>query len=275
MGWMAESTIALLAGVLFGSCSAVRDGARGLDKNRPLRVVLDVGHFPRGDSVPLKGQGMLSARGVGEFELNRKAVLALAKTLGDSAGLEVVVHNLDGSERALRTRTRRAHELGADLFLSIHHDAVDSSEASRWIHGGSERLYCDSVSGFSLWVHDSTVGYSSALALARLIGHSLVDGGRRPNLHHARPEERALGREVLDSALGVYRNNLAVLVSAKMPAILIECGVASNRDEELVLDSDSGRAEFARLVARGVKNWMRADSTGIRQGNRPKSARAP
>ena len=225
--------------------------------------MLDVGHFPRGDSAPLKGQGMLSARGVDEFVLNRKAALAIAKALTDSGVGEVLVHNEDGRERDLRGRTRWARERGADLFLSIHHDAVDSSEASRWTFQGAERLYCDSVSGFSLWVHDSTVGYPAALALARSIGGSLVAGGRRPNLHHARSVERALGREVLDSARGVFRNDLAVLVSAKMPAILVECGVALNRDDELVLDSDSGRAEFARLLARGVGKWMRKDSTGI------------
>lgn len=257
---MAKSASAVAVAALLGSCSATRDGGRVLDRNRPLRVVLDVGHFSRGDSAPIKGQGMVSARGVDEFVLNRKAAKAIARALRDSAGVEAIVHNEDGTERDLRSRPRKALEQGADLFLSIHHDAVDSSVASRWTHQGVERLHCDTVSGFSLWVHDSTVGYPAALALARSIGRSLVEGGRRPNLHHARPEERALGREILDSALGVYRNNLAVLVSAQMPAILVECGVALNRQEELVLDSDSGRAEFARRLARGVRVWMSEDS---------------
>lgn len=257
---MRRSAIAAAVVGLSCGCAAVRDGASQGDKNRPLRVVLDVGHFARVDSAPVKGQGMVSARGTDEFVLNRKAALAIARALRDSAGVEAIVHNEDGAERDLRSRPRKALEQGADLFLSIHHDAVDSSVASRWTYHGVERLHCDTVSGFSLWVHDSTVGYPAALALARSIGRSLVEGGRRPNLHHARPEERALGREVIDSALGVYRNDLAVLVSARMPAILVECGVALNRQEELVLDSDSGRAEFARLLARGVRAWMSEDS---------------
>lgn len=260
MGWMARCAFASAVAALLGSCSAAREGARRADRNRPLRVVLDVGHFPRNDSAPIKGQGMVSARGVDEFALNREAAKAIARALRDLAGVEAIVHNEDGAERDLRSRPRKALEQGADLFLSIHHDAVDSSVASRWTYQGVERLHCDTVSGFSLWVHDSTVGYPAALALARSIGRSLVEGGRRPNLHHARPEERALGREVVDSALGVYRNDLAVLVSAKMPAILVECGVALNRQEELVLDSDSGRAGFARLLARGVRAWMSEDS---------------
>ena len=207
---------------------------------------------------------MISARGVDEFDLNRRAARSIAKALRDSTSAEVIVYNEDGLERDLRHRTFRAQELGADLFLSIHHDAVDSSEASKWSFKGIERLYCDSVSGFSLWVHDSCTGFPEAFAMARSIGRSLVEGGRKVNLHHARAQERALGREVLDSSSGVFRNDLAVLVSAKMPAILVECGVALNRQDEPILDSEAGREEFARLLAHGVKNRMRGDSAKIR-----------
>ena len=224
-----------------------------LDPSRRLRVVLDVGHFPRDDSAPIKGQGMVTPRGVDEFELNRKAALALAAALRDSLGAEMVVYNADGLERTLRGRTQAARRLDADLFLSIHHDAVSSSEASTWIWNGVERLYCDSVRGFSLHVHDSSVNFPQAFALARSIGTSLRAGGRVANLHHARN-----GRELLDSLDAVYRSDFGVLLSARMPAILIECGVALNREEELVLDSDEGRAEFARLVASGARRWLEA-----------------
>jgi N-acetylmuramoyl-L-alanine amidase len=232
-----------------------------LDPTKPLRIVLDIGHMPRNDSAPIKGQGMTSAHGQDEYELNRKAALAMASALRDSLGAEVIVHNEDGLQRQLRARTAFARQADADLFLSIHHDAVQLSQTSVWTWEGVERLYCDSISGFSLFVHDSSVNFPQALSLARSIGGSLRAGGRAPNLHHARPAERA-GREVLDSTSGVYRADFAVLLSARMPAILVECGVALNRQEELILDSDPGRAEFARLVASGVKQWLAAGAPG-------------
>lgn len=232
-----------------------------LDASRPLRIVLDIGHMPRNDSAPIKGQGMISAHGQDEYELNRKAALAMAAALRDSLGAEVIVHNEDGLQRQLRARTLFARRMDADLFLSIHHDAVQLSQTSVWTWQGVERLYCDSISGFSLFVHDSSVNFPQALSLASAIGASLRAGGRTPNLHHARTTERP-GREVLDSASGVYRADFAVLLSARMPAILVECGVALNRQEELVLDSDAGRAEFARLVASGVKAWIAAGAPG-------------
>ncbi len=228
-----------------------------LDPTKPLRIVLDIGHMPRNDTAPIKGQGMTSAHGQDEYELNRKAAMALASALRDTLGAEVIVHNEDGLQRQLRTRTLFARHADADLFLSIHHDAVQLSQTSVWTWEGVERLYCDSISGFSLFVHDSSVNFPQALSLARSIGASLRAGGRTPNLHHARTTERP-GREVLDSASGVYRADFAVLLSARMPAILVECGVALNRQEELVLDSDRGRAEFARLVASGMKAWLAA-----------------
>jgi len=229
-----------------------------LDPAKRLRIMLDVGHMPRNDSAPIKGQGMVSAHGQDEYELNRKAALALASALRDSLGAEVIVHNEDGTERALRTRTRAARLADVDLFLAIHHDAVQVSQTSTWTWQGVERLYCDSIGGFSLFVHDSSVNFPQALGLARTIGRSLRDGGRTPNLSHARSTPNSAGRELLDSLGGVYRADFAVLLSARMPAILVECGMALNRQEELVLDSDAGRAEFARLVASGVKRWLAA-----------------
>lgn len=224
-----------------------------LDPKRHLRVVLDVGHFLRNDSAPVKGQGMVTPRGVDEFVLNRKAALALAVALRDSLGADVAIYNADGAERTLRGRTLAARRMDADVFLSIHHDAVSEREASRWVWNGIERLYCDSVRGFSLHVHDSSVNFRQAFSLARFVGQSLRSGGRVPNLHHA-----VNGRALLDSADAIYRSDFGVLLSARMPAILVECGVALNRDEELVLDSDSGRADFARLFASGAKRWIGA-----------------
>lgn len=227
-----------------------------LSPSKKLRIVIDIGHFlPNPDSVTEKGRGATSARGINEFHFNRPAALALAQALRDTLGCEVIVDNEDGKEHDLRHRTSLAREQGADLFLSVHHDAVQASQLTPWIWEGKPENYCDAVHGFSLFVNDSCGNYPQALALARRIGASLREGGRSPNIYHSRkiPGE---GRQLLDSLNGVYSDRLAVLVSARMPAILIECGMLVNRDEELLLSSDAYRARTGALVASALHRWL-------------------
>lgn len=227
-----------------------------LDPSKKLRIVIDIGHFlPNPDSATEKGRGATSARGVNEFYFNRPAALALAQALRDTLGCEVLVDNEDGKEHDLRHRTSLAHEQSADLFFSVHHDAVQASQLTPWIWEGKPESYCDAVHGFSLFVSDSCGNYPQALALARRIGASLRKGGRSPNIYHSRkiPGEE---RQLLDSLNGVYLDRLAVLVSARMPAILIECGMLVNRDEELQLDSNAYRAGTGALVASALRRWL-------------------
>lgn len=233
-----------------------------LDPSKKLRIVIDIGHFlPNPDSVTEKGRGATSARGINEFHFNRPAALALAQALRDTLGCEVIVNNEDGKEHDLRHRTSLAHEQGADLFISVHHDAVQASQLTPWTWEGKSESYCDAVHGFSLFVSDSCGNYPQALALARRIGASLREGGRSPNIYHSRkiPGEE---RQLLDSLNGVYSDRLAVLVSARMPAILIECGMLVNRDEELRLNSDAYRARTGALVASALRKWLAEGAPG-------------
>lgn len=230
--------------------------SRTLAWNARPRVFLDVGHYPPGIRIPGgPGPGALSPRGVREFEVNLPMARAIARVLRDSMGLEVVVHNEDGGERGLRTRTEAARRAGADLFLSIHHDAVQDRFLKEWCWKGIRHRYCDDVRGFCLFVHDSTTGYPQALALAREIGISLRTAGVPANLSHA-DTAFGEGREVLDSAAGVMSADFAVLASSRMPAILVECGVLVNRREEPVLESDEYREAFARALLRGLRRWL-------------------
>ena len=57
----------------------------------------------------------------------------------------------------------------------------------------------------------------------------------RPSLHHAEPIEGE-NREVIDRLNGVYRfDDLVVLRSAAMPAVLLEAGIIKHREEELIV----------------------------------------
>ena len=64
-------------------------------------------------------------------------------------------------------------------------------------------------------------------------------------------------RAFADKMNGVhYFDNLAVLKTARVPALLLEAGVIVNRDEELVMRDPAARAKIAAAVVSGVASCL-------------------
>ena len=64
---------------------------------------------------------------------------------------------------------------------------------------------------------------------AAKLGRALLSAGFTPTLHHEEQEKRP----VTDREKGIYAfDDLVVLKTAKMPAVLLECGVIVSRAEE-------------------------------------------
>ena len=89
--------------------------------------------------------------------------------------------------------------------------------------------------------------------LALLMGSKLRAKGMRPSLHHAEPIEGE-NREVIDRLNGVYRfDDLVVLRSAAMPAVLLEAGIIKHREEELIVATRAFQTDVAGAVRRAVE----------------------
>jgi len=84
------------------------------------------------------------------------------------------------------------------------------------------------------------------------IGSALREEGLSPTAHHAEkiPGE---GRDFVVPDLGVYRyDELIVLWSTKMPAVLLECGLIVNPIEEALLNEPEHQQKIVRAVRRAV-----------------------
>lgn len=209
----------------------------------PFTVALDIGHTPK------KG-GAISARGVFEYEFNRRLVEELAAKLQLSRAVQNFVVNPDGAEISLTRRVEQARQHQADLFLAIHHDSVKDSFLKKWEVGGKTQKYCDDFHGYSLFVSGKNPKALESLALANALGKSLLRAGFTPTLHHAEQEHRL----VLDQEKGIYLfDDLIVLKAAKMPAVLLECGVIVNREEERNLNDPKYRGRLIDAIASGLE----------------------
>ena len=209
-------------------------------------VAVDVGH-------DRARPGAVSARGVPEFEFNLVLAREVVATLAAAGFSRAFLVGEDGSPRGLRERTAIAERAGASAFVSIHHDSVQPRYLERWTFEGRVQEHTRHARGFSLFVSAANGFFAASKELARRIGSELRAGGLRPSVHHAEPIAGE-NREAIDRASGVYRfDDLVVLRSAAMPAVLLEAGVIKHRDEELIVASEAFRAAVAGAIRRALE----------------------
>lgn len=183
--------------------------------------------------------GALSARGMPEVQFNEKLALRLLEALRKAGFAKAFLTNRKQASIPLIERTQLANERKAQLFLSIHHDSAQPHLLSSWSYRGVSYRYTDDIKGYSLFVSEKNPDVAGSLRFARLLGSQLHRGCFAPTLHHA---EKIPGesRDLIDEQLGIYRfDDLVVLKSATMPAVLFEAGLIVNRREELLLRSAS------------------------------------
>lgn len=205
-------------------------------------VALDIGHTRA-------HPGVMSARGVPEFDFNRHLAMV---TNGVLKGLSyrTLVINDDGLIGQLPDRVRDTE--GMDMFLSIHHDSVQEHYLSNWKINGISHAYSDRYKGFSVFISHLNPFPAASLRCASAIGKALRASGFTPSKHHAEPiagENKAYADEIN----GVhYYDNLVVLKKAHCPAVLLEAGVIVNRDEETKLTQTRTQQAIAQAIAEGL-----------------------
>lgn len=197
-------------------------------------VVLDVGHS-------LAQPGAISPGGRTEFAYNERLASRVSAEL-DKQGISVLRVATDGRNIPLSQRT--ASTGGAALFVSIHHDSIQQS----WIDQGWRRRF----RGYSIFVSGRNPYYAASFECAQRLGDRLRAAGESPSLYHAIPVVGE-NRPLLDKENGVHRyDGLAVLRTAKSPALLIEAGVIANPDEELRLGRNDVVERIAEAISVGV-----------------------
>lgn len=219
-----------------------------LAAGKPI-VALDIGHLP---SSP----GAISAHGKGEYFFNKAMAEYLSRVLQKRDRVEVVLLNPKGDAITLRDRGVEAAKHGASLLVSIHHDSVQPKYLSVWIYKRNELRYSDKFSGYSIFYSEKNPEPKKSLAAAELIGVEMRQAGLVPTPHHAEPIQGE-NRPFVDPFRGIYRyDDLIVLKTSPVPAVLIECGVIVNRQEEKKLQSHLYRKRLADAIAQGIEDYF-------------------
>lgn len=211
-------------------------------------VAIDVGHTR-------VSPGAISVTGIPEYEFNLKIAKRLESKLQESGTIKPFLI-VSEKARTLPERTRIAASRKADLFVSIHHDsAQDKYLEERETDDGKKERYTNKFSGYSIFVSRKNPRYEESLDLARRIGRAMrVDFKFATHHNEAIPGEN---RPIVDREAGVYAfDDLVVLKTASMPAVLVECGVIVNPAEEKSLQTDARQVTITAALVRGIRDYL-------------------
>ncbi len=223
---------------------------------RDVVVAIDAGHG--GEDPGASGKG-----GTQEKHVTLAIARRLLQRLGSEPGVRAVLTRDGDRFVPLRDRADRARRAGADLFVSIHADAV----RDRGIDGAS--VYVLSERGASSEAARILADRENAADLrgVPLAGRPGVLASVLVDLS----QSAALGSSVeaagnvlsaLD-AVGAIRKRevqyagFAVLKSPDMPSMLVETAYISNPSEEAKLRDTTYQARLADAIAGGVLKYFR------------------
>lgn len=213
----------------------------------PFAIALDVGHS-------IKKPGAISARGRGEFYFNRDIARQLQKALQDR-GYRVFLINENGADISLSSRGQTAKAKGADLFLSLHHDAVNNKYYRDWEHQGQRHRHSDKFRGYSVFVSKKNPEPEESRRLGALIAARMKAAGFSPTLHHNEPIQGE-NRPLINRDTGLYEfSDLVVLKRNFMPAALVECGVIVHREEELEMLKPEVQKRIVTAIIKAVQAY--------------------
>ncbi|MBR6027284.1 MAG: N-acetylmuramoyl-L-alanine amidase [Neisseriaceae bacterium] len=212
-------------------------------------IVLDAGHTP-------EAAGALGAKGIYEVEYNDRFVAELKPQL-EAIGYKVILTRNPEQNISLQQRARIANQLNADLFLSIHHDStrekylvqttVDNLPAQRTI---------EPFRGFSAYVSNKNGSPFSSYCFAENLTKQILPLGRAPALYHTDPI-KGENRPLLNKEYGIYRyDNLVVLRSTQVPAVLLEIGVIPDEEDEAWVSNSQNRHNMQQAIVRAVANYQ-------------------
>jgi N-acetylmuramoyl-L-alanine amidase len=211
-------------------------------------VAIDVGHTK-------VGPGAISVSGIPEYEFNLRLAKRLEARLQETGTIKPFLI-VSEKARTLPERTRIAASRNAELFVSIHHDSAQDKylEERETVDGVTQR-YTNKFSGYSVFVSRKNPRYDESLDLARRIGRAM-----RVNFKFATHHNEAIAgenRPIIDREAGIYAfDDLVVLKTAAMPAVLVECGVIVNPEEEKSLLTVERQVTITAAIVRGIRDYF-------------------
>jgi N-acetylmuramoyl-L-alanine amidase len=162
----------------------------------------------------------------------------------------------------LRERVSRAREAGAELFISIHADAIKN----RKTRGLSIYTLSEKASDKEAAALADKENKADLIAGINLVGETkevtniLIDLARRESMNQSSKFATGLVFEMRRQTKLLRKTHrfagFAVLKAPDVPSVLIELGFLSNRSDEKALKDKKYRAKLAKGMVRAITGYF-------------------
>lgn len=230
--------------------------------DRPLRVVLDPGHG--GIDPGAEAGGTTEAKEMLSFALELAEVLR-------RAGMTVELTRVNDVFVPLETRISVARAAGADVFLSLHADALAEGEATGATVYKLAKKASDAASAQLAERHDRTdllAGLDLTASDDEVAG-VLMDMARTETGPRADSLAQALATAILARDIRMHHHPIqeaafSVLKSADIPSLLLEVGFLSSAKDRERLADPVWRASMADAILAALQAWAMTDAAEAR-----------
>jgi N-acetylmuramoyl-L-alanine amidase len=235
-------------------------------------VVVDAGHGGPDD-------GMTGPIGATPKIREKTITLAVAQRVGqllEERGVRVVYTRTTDTLIALSDRGAIANRAHGDLFLSIHVNAANPDEKNPGAERGFETYFLADAKtedeGRVEAMENASARFEGAPPVARDDPLSFIMADMRQNEHLressilAETVQQFLARMHPGPSRGVKQAGFRVLVTAYMPAVLIEIGFGTNRGEAAYLSDPGHQGELAKTITDAAMEYL--DGYDKRNGSR-------
>ena len=246
----------------------------------PIKVVvIDAGHGG-------KDPGAIGITGVKEKDVVLKLALQLGNLIEKNhPEIKVVYTRKTDVFVELHQRTQIANDNNADLFISIHCNAVDKNSG---VHGAETFVMNLDKSDANL-----AIAQKENAAILKEQNHEANYGGFDPSSPESYIIFSLYQNKYLDESIklaaaiqsgfktmckrqdrGVKQAAFLVLWRSAMPSVLVEVGFLSNKEEEMYLSSAKGQTELATAMYNGFakmadKKTIEVDFSGVDTTTKP------
>jgi N-acetylmuramoyl-L-alanine amidase len=236
--------------------AATANAAGGFSLSRQLglgisRIVIDPGHGGRDPGAQV--------RGLNEAELVLDIATRLERLLSKEPGVEVVMTRDTNAYVALEERTAIANRTGADLFLSIHVNAIKNKTVR-----GFETYFLNFAPNPEAEAVAARENAGSARTMANLpdiveaiaLNNKIDESRDFAEMIQTSMQDRLRRADHAVRNLGVKQAPFMVLIGATMPSVLAEVSFLSNSDEAELLRTQKYRQQIAEALLAGVMQYQ-------------------